>query len=359
MQTKNTQVVKSPCFMSSGLPLHISVLYMACTALFVIILIIPAQFFPDLVHEGWFLVWYILWMIGMLLPFIVVTLCKIHVSSNEVNVTVAGTVMRTIPASRLQLIALAGNDQEDVLCLSTLTMAELAQKEEQTLLKNYFTKYDVPLRKGNQNWEAAFAKDYFNRLRRIVFGVFFNKDVILLPAHPSLQYLLQNMHPQLPYYNFTENKSAYPFIIVDNTVPNFPRCVLHIKEDGIHISSNKTELWYMPATHIRTIVRVERFTGYALRFWYFTPVFIVSCLTLEELAQSAPSQIYGIAKSQQPNHIALFAAHYCLQQLPRWTRKQQNFCPMHATPENEALLRKSYPQAQWVDLSELLKSDIG
>ena len=126
-----------------------------------------------------------------------------HPTENMVVLSWLCIPLRRLSVDTLQLFCAVGNEREDVLCLTSRTIEEMALLEEKHLLRNYFTKYNVPFLKKYADWQDAFAKKYLNRIRISPLGIFRDKKTLFMPMDPVTQLQIHKLYPQLPYKNYT------------------------------------------------------------------------------------------------------------------------------------------------------------
>jgi hypothetical protein len=238
-----------------------------------------------------------------------------------------------------------GNEREDALCLTTRTIEEMAQLEEKHLLRNYFTKYDVPFIKKKADWQDALAKKYLMRMWRRPFGIFRDQTTILWQMDPVVQHQIRKLYPQLPYKNYTciTGKQATPYF--DKTkapcfwMPMEP-CSVAIQEDVIVLYTKKEEKRRFLLRDIKTIVRVDVF-GQSKHFPHHLPLLFLSVHSLADAMQEDATEEQLFQAYQTATREAL-----------RWTVKKDDCCNLPYTPELVAHLHALCPDAQWIDLSD-------
>ena len=108
-----------------------------------------------------------------------------------------------IPAEELRLVCelyvFNGKRHTRMIGLSAVSLEALAEKREQELRKNPFSKYNVDLRKRNANWVSQFAQEYLTRcakgypvqnLRENILWLTWSEDVrdLLLQTYPGAEH---------------------------------------------------------------------------------------------------------------------------------------------------------------------------
>ena len=108
-----------------------------------------------------------------------------------------------IPAEELRLVCelyvFNGKRHTRMIGLSAVSLEELAEKREQELRKNPFSKYNVDIRKRNANWVSQFAQEYLTRcakgypvrnLRGGILWLTWSEDVrdLLLQTYPGAEH---------------------------------------------------------------------------------------------------------------------------------------------------------------------------
>ena len=332
-------------------------IYIACIVLWALALLPLGYFFPALMQHDWAVLMPYLIVVLILLVHACASFVTVSLDEKEIRVFYLGIPIRKIPVSELRLFCAVGNGRENILCLTTHGIAEMAAWQEKKLVRNYFTKYDVPFIKKKSNWQDVLARKYLNGLRKSPRGVFKDRDVVFLEIEPVLQVLLRSMYPQLPYKNYTEIKATSIITYQPlNMVPCFTlQAALYyvsIQEDGIHISTKKNPVFYIAAQSVKTVVRVDVFRDYDRMYPDHIPILFVSTLSADELAAKAPQTIYGENTDAFPNKRALLAYAYASRAALGWRVKYQDQCPLLCTQTHITQLRECCPQAEWIDLSE-------
>ena len=316
-----------------------------------------AKIFPTLTAWEWLTA---LPSFGIIFAFIVEFLTGIYtvvMTPDKITLRWWGINVRTIPVSELQLFCAVGNNREDVLCFSCLSIEEIAELQEKRLLKNLFKKYGVPFRKQHQNWQDSFTQEFLNHLRTRSFLHQTKSGVIVIRMLPELQYLLQHMYPQLPYRNLTGVHSTYASLYSPrkkNEAVCFPlQLYLYhrsIENDGIHIVSKKGEMSFIPAEQIKSIVRVDFFKAYEKYYPHHMPLLYISCSTEEELAAQFPNSAYN--EIDIPQKQALLAMIAAKNKAFRWRIKDKGCCVLHYTEETIQALQQMCPHIRINTISE-------
>lgn len=309
-----------------------------------------AHFFPALDSCDWLILIPVILVLAILFLHILACFYSVFLEPDKITVRWFGITVRAIPTAKLQLFCAVGNEREDVLCLTCRGVDEMAQLQEQRLLRHALTKHEVPFRKGKADWQDAFARAYLNHLRKNPFGIFKEKGTVMLQMQPALQYLIQHMYPQLPYKNYTGVTACYAARFSDikeDRAICIPMALwdyrIDLKPDGIHICTKKEEVSFISAQQIKTAVRVDIFKGYEKHYPHHLPLMVISCLTEGALAWQADEWEYGENSMRLPNRQALLAMITATEQALRWTVKKKDYCVMHYTEKNLQTIRTLYP----------------
>ena len=291
-----------------------------------------------------------------LVSYILLPLCMLKqqvVAEPEcIGIKAFGKMRWGMAASQLQFIAMVGDDRDVWLCLSGYTIDELAQKREQQLLKNWFSKDEVPLRKRKAGWQEIFAKEY---LLKIALGNEFAawrpNGLIILPADTMLLALLRKLYPQLTYYNLSPRGYDRMEVVVDDNVPVYlSDYKVQLGVEGVLIRAGKKPVWNMPKEQIRSVVSIDVFreNRYSRRY---RQILMISSLSLKELADSAPKVLFEEETQRLGLNQEQRAIAYCRKRYERWSPKNLWMCPVLGTEKNRQQLQEYYPDAQWIDLS--------
>ena len=273
----------------------------------------------------------------------------------EVQICLFGKVIQRIPASGLQYIYSAGTFRTTYLCLSALTPEELAQLREKKLQKGFFSRQDLPAIKNSANWQLKLAREYLIKPDWKISNLHTATPILWMPFDPVIAIFLRRLYPQLPCMDlrtYPGSPSAYP----PDQIP-FHSERYRADETGIHILSTvrREELRCFPAAQIKTIFRLDRFVQLSKVEPAYASYLVVSELSVAELAERGKRK--GRQKwkkqliSQLPEADELYAAEFHFSGLPTWNVRTSTDCHMEYTPQTEALLRRLYPHAQWIDYS--------
>jgi len=343
--------LKARGFALSGVwPLYLWLIYLTAM-LGLLILVIPlVYFFPVLKEAGLLIIVPEILLVNMLLMWLLARFYVVVLDPDMITVRWCGITMRSLPVSKLQLFCAVGNDREDILCLACCSVEEMAQRQEKRLLKSFLRKHDVPLRKRRADWQASFAREYLNSVRIDPLGIFKKHGIVMFEMQPAVQYLIQDLYPQLPYRNFTGVNSCYTSrfsgvktnLAVCLTV-QFYEYSVDLKPDGIHLSTKKEEVSFIPARQIKAAVRVDLFKGYEKYHPHHMPLMFLSCLSEEELAAQASKEAYGMIREDLPNLQALLAMMAATDRVLRWRIEQKDGCTLHYTENTLQTVRRLYP----------------
>jgi len=259
---------------------------------------------------------------------------------NTITIKIFGIPYRRIPVSKIKLFCTVGNGAEDVLCFSSYCVDELAQIQEERLLRSFLNKHNVPFRKRKANWKDSFAREYLNHLRRKQFFPFGKQEIVMLNMHAALQYAISQMYPHLLYKNYTEINSSY-VAKYRMFSPNYgglskkgtlyaPSSLyaynVRLEPDGIHISNKKKEVSFIPAQRIQTVVRVDIFKPYEKNHPHHVPLLFVACMPEERLAKYTISNGYAGFHLYSTADNALFAMTTATYLASHWNIHKTDYC---------------------------------
>ena len=304
--------------------------------------------------------WDCLPLLPILLGWGVLPLCvikqRVIVEREGACVTHYGKPSWGIAASQMRFIAMIGDDRDVFLCLSGYTIDELAEKREQQLLRNWFSKDEVPLRKRKVGWRETFANEHLLKVAVWnIFALWRPNGLIILPPDTTLLALLRKVYPQLPYYHLSTNTQNSMRFYDDTVVPVWlSDCKVCFDPCGIRVvrdTAKNVLVWSMPKEQICTIVCMEVFRHWKSSVEY-NPIIMISDLAIEELAESAPKVLF----EEETQRIGLdqeqLAIAYCQKRLAKWSPGNRWMCPVLGTDKNRKKLQEYYPDAKWVDLSD-------
>lgn len=354
MENKNPPQIKALGCSISGIYLaYLSFIYIGIMFGFILALTLLTALFPGLKEQGWLGI--VPSAIILLMLIFHETFCfySVNFYSDKIILKWFGIPVETIPLSEFKLFCAIGNDSEDVLCLSRYSIEELAEMNEQKLLRGIFTKHEVDVRKQNANWQTNFAKEYLLRSRRNPFGIFRKKDFVMFDMHPSLQYALKKMLPQIPYKNLTNIHTLH--ISRFSEIPKnevmyfgpkmYDKHYFYMKRDGIHIETAKKEISFIPAEQIKTAVRVDSFMGYSKYYPHHIPLLFITTMSEKELAD-LPFAKLGTNEADGPTLLAMNAAHHLTF---RRSKNKKDSCVIPLTKQNLDILRARYPDVQIIE----------
>ena len=135
----------------------------------------------------------------------------------------------------------------------------------------------------------------------------------------------------------------------------FEPCGIRVVRDA----ARNVSVWSMPKEQIRTMVRMETFRQWKNGVFY-EPIIMISDLTVEELAESAPKVLYEEETSRIGLDQEQLAIAYCQKRLAKWSPENRWMCPVLDTEKNRRRIQELYPEAKFVDLSDrwMKNSDI-
>ena len=349
MRSHNTSTLKTRGFGLSGVSVfYISIIYIVSMWLWLLLLIPLAHFFPLIKNNDWIVALPCLLILALLVLHLLSALYTVTLTKNMVILSWLHIPLRKIPVVTLRLFCAVGNEREDVLCLTSRTIEDMAFLEEKHLLCNYFTKYDVPFLKKKADWPDALAKNYLNRMRRSPLGIFRDKKTLFMTMDPVAQHQIHKLYAHLPYKNYTgiTDYKATPFSDKAKApcfwMPIDP-CSVEIQEDAVVLYVKKEEKRRFLLRDIKTIVRVDVFRSYDKYFPHHLPVLFLSVHSLEEITQRAVTL---------DDNQLLQVYRYATKEAMRWSVKKDDCCNLPYTPEIVSRIHALCPDAQWVDISD-------
>ena len=307
------------------------------------------------------IIWVFCFLLNLLLLLLVSCCYTVWIDPEGITTRLFGIPLRRIPQSDLRLFCTCGNGREDILCLSTLSMEELAHREEKRLLGNWLTRPDVPFRKQKAGWQEAFANEHLLHLRRNPFHLLFSRQTVMLPMDPVLQILIRRRYPELPYRNISPTRSRYlsfSQLFYGKEDQAFSLALqlhdysLALEENGISIRTPKGQAAFLPTDRIKALLRVDAFWRYRKYRPNHLPLLFISSLSVEELAGRAPKRIYGLDReelSESPDLLALAAASKLA---TTWQLRKKEYCVMYCTEKNFHSFCALYPNVPFFSLSE-------
>ena len=350
MRSKSSLALKTRGFGLSGVSaFYISIIYMVSMWLWLLLLIPLAHFFPLIIKNNvWFLALPCLLILALFVLHLLSLFYTVTLTKNTVILSWLRIPLRKVPVDTLRLFCAVGNEREDVLCLTSRTIEDMALLEEKHLLRNYFTKYDVPLLKKKADWQDALAKKYLNRMRRSPLGAFRDRNTLFMTMDPVAQHQIHKLYAHLPYKNYTgiTDHKAAPFS--DQTkapcfwMPIDP-CSVAIQEDAVVLYTKKEEKRRFSLGDIKTIVRVDVFRSYDKYFPHHLPVLFLSVRSLADITEK------DVAAEDD---LILQVYRYAAKEALRWSVKKDDCCNLPYTPEIVSHLHTLCPDAQWVDISD-------
>lgn len=366
-KSDNTGIMAPGCALSD---VPVPYFTMICTMIIwvdAIALLAYMDFFPALnEYEMWPFFATLFFAVILLLPLIYLYSHKVILEPDMLIVKRFGIAVRRIPVSTFKLFCVVSGGRECVLCLSCYSVDEMAQMQEERLLRSFLNKHNVPFQKRRADWQDTFARDYLNHLRRNPFRALRERDVIVFKMHSALQYTIRKMYRQLPYKNYTAINSRHVSrfsIIAETRAISFSLQLWSYKArmelDGIHICAGRKEMSFLPAQEIKTAVRVDVFK-YGKYAPHHIPLLFVTSLPEEELAAKVPTKGYGCVRLKDTSNQALLAMMAATELAMRWNAKRKDGCVLYHTEKNLETLRSLYPHIQineiaanWLDEANL------
>ena len=349
MRSESSSDLKVRGFGLSGVSVfYISIIYIVSMWVWLLLLIPLAHFFPLIKNNDWIVALPCLLILALLVLHLLSAFYTVTLTKNMVILSWLHIPLRKIPVDTLRLFCAVGNEREDVLCLTSRTIEDMALLEEKHLLRNYFTKYDVPLLKKKADWQGALARKYLNRMRRSPLGIFRDKKTLFMTMDPVAQHQIHKLYAHISYKNYTgiSGYKATPFFD-KTTAPCFwmpiEPCSVKIQEDAVILYTQKEEKRRFLLRDIKTIVRVDIFRSYDKHFPHHLPVLFLSVRSLEEMTQRGDS-------SDDKQLLQVY--RYAEKEAMRWSVKKDDCFNLLYTPEFVLHLHALCPDAQWVDISE-------
>lgn len=275
-----------------------------------------------------------------------------------------GITIGKIPASELKSFAAVGCGRDNVLCLSRYSFEEMMRMNEEKLLRGVFTKHEVIFRKRKVDWQNDFAREFLNRSRRNIFGIFTNQNTVMLEMHPAFYQVIRNLYPHLPYKNFTGITSRHVSRFSE-TPENLVSCfkmqtnpyVFRMEPDGIHITEKETEFFFLPAEQLKTAVRVDIFTEGRKFAPPHSPLIFLTTMSEETLACLPSAKGYSLFHLNQPENQALSAMMAATYLTFCWNKSKKNYCAIPHTEKNLEMLSTLYPHVSINEISGEWLSD--
>lgn len=302
---------------------------------------------------GFISVWTLFMMALSLLPYYY----DLILFPEGIQVRLFGKVIQQIPVSELKYIFGIGNDTAHYLCLSAWSVEELAQLWEKNLQNGYFSKQDLPFMKRSPGWQERFAQAYLFKPDWRIANLHTRTPILWVRFDPVIAIYLRRMYPQLPYVDM-QNPLSGKILMHDRDRIPFYSERYRVDETGVHILAEigKEERRCFPAERIKTIFRLDRFVQMSSVEPDYESYLVVSELSLAELAERGKQKGWQKWKkqliAQLPEAEQMYAVEFHFSGLFVWNRKTASDVHIMYTPENEALLRRLYPHAQWVDYSK-------
>ncbi len=290
----------------------------------------------------------------------------VHLEPERMRLFCWGIPFRSIPAQAVKLILLPAQRCGGMFCISTLSVEELAARQEARLLKSWITREEVPSRKRDPNWKCAFAVEYLHHLYNLVLPRSGKREVLFVRSSQACALLLSHLYP---HAEILPDGLEQPLRWDPYTAPTagniweMQRHPLKLDEQGISLGAKEPYVWQLPAERIRTIVLLDGWfstkTGH-----FYRRTLLVSALESEVLIALGRENrkwyheadgwyLTPPAVMELPIARELLLARGCDRKCASWTRKDLDSCPIPWSEKNEAALRRCCPQAQWLELRNL------
>ena len=319
-----------------------------------LLLSVITAYFPD-ANLAW------LWIFGIVAmlasPFACVAVMvaqRVWIEEDGVCVVFGQKPVWGIAASQLQFVALVGTEMGGAICFSSRSIEELARLQERKLLKNWFSRDEVPLRKRTGDWQVAFAREYLLReQKKSLLVVCRPKGLIMIPADSTLLACICALYPHLPYYGMSSVGKVRIGLDVPTRIPNMWRDEhhAHLQSDGIRVTRYKKQVGFLPADQIKTIIPIDDYYHRIDNSYCYRPALLACTLTVEELVEMAPKKLFGAEMALLPLDQEMKASACGLEWYRRWTTKDLRACPLQDTEFIRKQLQRYYLNAHWVDIS--------
>lgn len=296
---------------------------------------------------------------------VVRTLIAVHMTPDEILLTILGCPVLRYPADRLKTFCLIqkglGKNQMTYLYISTRTVEEMAQPRLEQRKSNPRLVSNIPFRREPRDPSEGFAEEYLRKHLRFLAWQNPRKDLFWMFFDFETLAALRRMYPQVRWLIAPESQSNPNRCLQDRepmvvTGTQTKERVLFCTE-GIMLQSGKKHLQILAAREIRTILRKD-IPG--LGGEGFTRMLILSRKSEEELIRSGEKRI-GMTKNkavwlpflrQIPGgeklavRRAYILSGLMVQDNIGWNK---NAVVVPFFPEREQAIRGLYPHAQWID----------
>ena len=132
-----------------------------------------------------------------------------------------------IPADEIRTICILeifnGKQYIRLIGISPLSIETLADRREQELLKNPLSKYNVPIRKRNPEWQELFAREYLDKITRVFPFVNLQKGMLWISYGTERLDLLRQTYPQAQVCRFERQHIHEKRRIKELDSTDFPR----------------------------------------------------------------------------------------------------------------------------------------
>ena len=135
---------------------------------------------------------------------------RLHLVPEGVAVSLFGRTLARYPAESLTVIRWDSYQMDgpglNRLALSTLSLAELAQRRERKLRASVISRDGVDYQKRRSDWQEAFAVEQIRKMTRL--GEFFplRRNVLWLQDSPEITALLKLAYPDAPWHDLRRNR---------------------------------------------------------------------------------------------------------------------------------------------------------
>ena len=274
--------------------------------------------------------------------------CRVRFEEGGIRVVQFGRTVFYLPEEKIGMICGVGDHRGQNLCITELTLDQVAALREAGLNKSPLRRGEVKYLKMSPAWRRTFTEEYLNQQRCLPFRFMADRRFLMIRCDAVMITVLRRLYPQVPY----ENLLKQSMMTETDVAPTDLRKTTHWafpKEDGIHIFWNEKPTWVMPKEQIRTIARVEEYEN---MINIHRSLLVVTTDTVEELERLdlLPLEIENGSIRDFPWGPEMIAAYGCLAQAERWHGNKGKVCALFYSEKKEKLLRELYPEAQWVSL---------
>ncbi len=327
--------------------LHSSLLYLCGMLVTLPLSLLLERLLPMIDRGDWFVLPPVLFFLFIIADCLF-SVHKIRLTKDSLLLTWCGIPVKSISLDELRLLCAVGNEQYDLLCLTCHSPDELAQMEEADMLRNYFSKDELPFLKQKADYRDSFARKQALRLSQKPFLLLRNEKTLFLRMDPLLLQQIRALYPELPYRNYTDCKKytipyygskSYRLCMQSFTTHYSPE----LTASSIEFYRGTVVKRTVPLSTIQAIVRVDIFMAESKTSPHHLPLLFLSNLSVKEMAEKSTF-------SHKSNPMKAYK--YAHDQAKRWRIDTPDCCNLPCTEDTIAHLKVHCPNAQWLDISE-------